>query len=292
MPNQYFLPQNTSEFLFGSAGLTIENRALRLEKYIDIERDSDKCIHIKKISSESAKVNYLNFSEKEKNFLKALNSDNQKISEAFRNKHSVTGRLQSRLLIGMGNASVFETALTFHKPYGFPYIPGTAVKGVLRSFIINEYFGSDEDRAMECPMFIKAFGCGPTKKVPGRDSRRGELVFLDAFPKSIEKLDLDVMTPHYGDYYGNKDQKNPPPTDDGNQTLLHFTPFPRAQNLLSDFAAINIRLTATNSDIKRLEIYSRKSWNFQASVRKQMSDTDLCKGYLTADNFRRKNYEQ
>lgn len=48
-----------------------------------------------------------------------------------------------RLIVGLGNESVYETSMTLHHIYGIPYIPGSAVKGVVRSYVIQEVLGKD-----------------------------------------------------------------------------------------------------------------------------------------------------
>ena len=35
---------------------------------------------------------------------------------------------------------------------------------------------------------------------------QGEVIFFDAFPLSAPTIEVDVMTPHYGEYYSKKDQ--------------------------------------------------------------------------------------
>jgi CRISPR-associated protein Cmr6 len=43
---------------------------------------------------------------------------------------------------------------------------------------------------------------------------RGNIIFFDAFPMTTPKIEADIMTPHYGDYYGDSDnKKNVAPTD-------------------------------------------------------------------------------
>jgi CRISPR-associated protein Cmr6 len=44
----------------------------------------------------------------------------------------------------------------------------------------------------------------------GTQENRGKLLFYDAYPKSIDKLELDIMNPHFGDYY--MDGKEPTDT--------------------------------------------------------------------------------
>ncbi|MFW5916583.1 MAG: type III-B CRISPR module RAMP protein Cmr6 [Bacteroidota bacterium] len=123
---------------------------------------------------------------------------------------SFTMKPQWRLVIGLGNESVYETAITLHHIYGIPYIPTTAIKGVFRSWVIQEYFDSDEEKAMKrSKSFCDIFGC--TENSVHKETQQGNVIFLDAFPDSFSKDNLqpDVMTPHYGEYY----QGKKPPAD-------------------------------------------------------------------------------
>jgi CRISPR-associated protein Cmr6 len=135
-----------------------------------------------------------------------------------------------RLVVGLGNSSIYETSMTLHHVFGFPYIPATGVKGALRNFIINKYFpltpderGSTkeenygsikEKNALKAEWFCRMFGCEPNS---GRKTAKGDalafisdLVFFDAYPTQAPKVTLDVMTVHYPDYYG---EKKLPPAD-------------------------------------------------------------------------------
>ena len=135
-----------------------------------------------------------------------------------------------RLVVGLGNPSIYETSMTLHHVYGFPYIPATGIKGALRNYVINNYFelskeertrikqedwGTEkEHRALQKVWFCQMFGCPPGS---GRKNRKGEptsyigdIVFFDAYPTQAPNIDMDVMTVHYPDYYGDK---NLPPAD-------------------------------------------------------------------------------
>ena len=46
---------------------------------------------------------------------------------------SCEGTIDWRLIVGLGNESVYDTSMTLHHVYGIPYIPASAVKGVVRS---------------------------------------------------------------------------------------------------------------------------------------------------------------
>ena len=52
---------------------------------------------------------------------------------------------------------VQETNMTLDHVYGIPYLPGSAFKGVVRSWVIQEYFGNNENLAMRDMDFIARF---------------------------------------------------------------------------------------------------------------------------------------
>lgn len=110
-----------------------------------------------------------------------------------------------RLIVGIGHESVYETSITLHHIYGIPYIPGQAVKGVTRSWIITEIFGGKEgnkdEGALSDKLFCRIFG-SPKDSIRGE--HQGSVMFFDAFPLIVPKLEVDIMNPHYGDYYGKK----------------------------------------------------------------------------------------
>jgi CRISPR-associated protein Cmr6 len=53
-----------------------------------------------------------------------------------------SGYTESRLVVGLGADSVLETALTLHRIYGYPFIPGSALKGVSRLVALLEVAGA------------------------------------------------------------------------------------------------------------------------------------------------------
>jgi CRISPR-associated protein Cmr6 len=127
-----------------------------------------------------------------------------------------------RLIVGLGVDSVYEIGITLHHIYGIPYIPGQSVKGALRSYIINEFFGKnegdDQNGALADPLFCDIFGCPP--KSFYSEARQGLIWFFDAFPTSTPKLEVDIMNPHYSDYYSGNGNK--PPADYYNPIPIPF----------------------------------------------------------------------
>jgi CRISPR-associated protein Cmr6 len=127
-----------------------------------------------------------------------------------------------RLVVGLGNASVYGTSLTLHHIYGVPYLPASAVKGVTRNRIIAECFenieGNNNSGALNDPGFCLIFG-SPGNSALG--ARHGLVYFFDAFPVSEPTLCLDVMNPHYREYYSDKN-RNIPPADHYNPVPINF----------------------------------------------------------------------
>jgi CRISPR-associated protein Cmr6 len=144
---------------------------------------------------------------------------------------------QWRFASGLGGESVYETGITLHHVYGIPYIPASSAKGVVRSWVILNKFGNKEEDAIRDEWFIDLFGCpdqiandrGKFKSKYGSEvgvSRKGNIVFFDAFPTKEQTIEADIMNPHYPEYYAGKK----PPTDFQNPIPVLFltvakTPF-------------------------------------------------------------------
>lgn len=95
-----------------------------------------------------------------------------------------------RFISGLGREHPVENGFAWHHSLGTPYLPGSSVKGMLRSYLatwadtpgadITRIFGPREDK---------------------NNHAVGSVIFLDAIPTQPVTLEADVMTPHYGPYY-------------------------------------------------------------------------------------------
>jgi len=108
-------------------------------------------------------------------------------------------KVQARLAVGLGGEAVLETAITLHRTYGVPYIPGSALKGLAASYAHKRLEGETWRKGGEAHMIM----FGNTKSA-------GYVAFFDALyvPGSGHKgkaLWPDVITVHHPDYYGGKD---------------------------------------------------------------------------------------
>lgn len=105
------------------------------------------------------------------------------------------------LAIGLGNATPLENGLALHHTYGFPYLPGSALKGLARRAALHHGL-SQEEMAL---LF-------------GEQKGAGHIVFWDGWPdpKSPRPLQKDVITVHHQAYYGTRGKVWPTDFDDPN----------------------------------------------------------------------------
>jgi len=146
----------------------------------------------------------------------------------------------SPLVIGIGGAHPSEVGLTFHWTLGVPYLPATSIKGLCRFAFeveeINRFSSEDELRAQR--QILRSLWTGKAICDEGKRPRQepllssdhtnphwpatvehfgsqdamGTVRFLDALPLPDGlALQLDIMNPHYPDYYAQKNGPNGSP---------------------------------------------------------------------------------
>jgi len=98
---------------------------------------------------------------------------------------------ESRFVTGLGREHPIENGFAWHPTLGAPYLPGSSIKGMLRAWAIM-----DEQRGVA----DKILGCQESPE--GTNGQVGMVILFDAIPLGPVKLEVDVMTPHYADYYG------------------------------------------------------------------------------------------
>ena len=123
--------------------------------------------------------------------------------------YCATSQLDWRMVIGLGGDHVQETNMTLDHVYGIPYLPGSAFKGVVRSWVIQEYFGNDENLAMRDKDFRAVFGS---------QESAGKVQFLDVLPAGGVHFEIDIMNPHFSTYYTGSAF----PTDDQRLKQIYF----------------------------------------------------------------------
>jgi CRISPR-associated protein Cmr6 len=226
--HQQISPQN--------AGLIFERFAPNWEGYPQIKGDG-----LKAALSASTRA--------DKNLLSAWNTRWEKIVTAAR-AHSFELQTDWRLIAGLGRKGSLEVGFTFHR-YGFPFLPGSSIKGLARARGLLEIaaklgeqalkklhekilhtdpkigllgaldvaLSHEEEKDFETDMI----DCGAEvnsiemakafRAIFGTTESAGRVVFFDAIPSSSElpTLEMDIMNPHYPDYY--KEGSKEYPTD-------------------------------------------------------------------------------
>ena len=198
----------------------VSNPKLLLEKYIPFYKPGAD----KKVEINDAKTNVYELL-KGRNFqdvdfyITKLNRRQKEVSDI-----NFTLATKSRLIVGLGSGSVLEVSIKLHFIYGFPYIPSSAIKGVLRAYKILEKAGFDlkkygdfekkiekgEQIEEEHKAFVEIFG---------NQKKRGSLIVLDALPDKFPALEEDIMNLHYQDYYS----KQGPPIDKNPNPIKFLT---------------------------------------------------------------------
>jgi CRISPR-associated protein Cmr6 len=134
-----------------------------------------------------------------------------------------------RLIAGLGRKGALEVGFTFHR-YGFAMLPGSSVKGIARAWAfyqiaeqlklegevlstLDEVLSeADENKYAEglnqfSPMNEAKELSQEFRKVFGTTTQAGMAIFFDSIPAKPPRLKLDIMNPHYPDYYGDKENK-------------------------------------------------------------------------------------
>ena len=137
-----------------------------------------------------------------------------------------------RLIAGLGRKGPLEVGFTFHR-YGFPILPGSSVKGVARAWAFSElaerlqesnlpqlegilalpeqdkYQEQFADRYHQSRPEVVAMAAD-FRAIFGTTGTAGLAIFFDAIPAGQPRLQLDIMNPHFPDYYGDKNGHVPP----------------------------------------------------------------------------------
>jgi CRISPR-associated protein Cmr6 len=148
-----------------------------------------------------------------------------------------------RFVAGLGRKGSLEVGFTFHR-YGFPILPGSSVKGVARAWAflwlaeqanvnplaeLDEVLSADgeDDEKEEKKKYLRWRAAQPDevqqladdfRVIFGTPATAGRAVFFDAIPANPPKLELDVMNPHFPEYY----KGNAPPTDWQSPVPVYF----------------------------------------------------------------------
>ncbi|MEX1028026.1 MAG: type III-B CRISPR module RAMP protein Cmr6 [Candidatus Paceibacterota bacterium] len=130
-----------------------------------------------------------------------------RLAEACRRQRQMVTRLGGKVLVltnpdrfvtGMGREHPLENGFAWHHTLGVPYLPGSSLKGMLAAWLREE---TDEWDWNSRRWKLETNGA----RWFGTQGQAGQIIFFDMLPLKPPTLCVDVMTPHYGPYYLNKE---------------------------------------------------------------------------------------
>ena len=141
---------------------------------------------------------------------------------------TLTATLKTRLITGIGQTHPAETSLVLDHNLGIPYIPATTLKGLTRLghilfMLENNNLPENviqQDRDKKPYLDLSANSFDNQHKLFGSEDKKAKAIFLDAYPLTIPELEVDILTPHYKNYYTNPGHN--PPTDTENPVPVQF----------------------------------------------------------------------
>ncbi len=131
--------------------------------------------------------------------------------------------LDWRIVVGLGGKTVLETDVTLHHLYGIPFIPGSALKGLARAYTAGEdkeyYIPMNRPKDERKPSMKEETDHPDVQRFFGTQKEAGTVLFFDAMPLNGQvQFVVDIMNPHYPEYYGG----NKPPTNDQSPVPVTF----------------------------------------------------------------------
>ncbi|MCX7845568.1 MAG: type III-B CRISPR module RAMP protein Cmr6 [Dictyoglomaceae bacterium] len=170
------------------------------------------------------------FTKLEEKLIK-FNERNQKLIETLESygyiKISFEATCSWRLIIGLGATHPQETSMTLHHIYGIPYIPGSAIKGMTKHWAVLKFadhmtkeenkdfteiveeISKTLEKGENFDLTVDGITFSDLIQIFGTQKEVGKVIFMDAYPIGKINLKIDIMNPHYPQYYSEKE----PPTD-------------------------------------------------------------------------------
>lgn len=226
------------------------------KKYIDQEEDTRR--NIPKIDGNETRLKNL-YEKIDSNYISnVLNKKNESLSKYLKeleNKNYAIFekkfKLQSRMILGIGETTATEIGMIFDYTTGVPYIPASSIKGVIRFSYIQDLIKKLEsdnelrskvielehnknnesnevliENAKDTNIYLLFGGDKLIKEIDKQNeywilegTYSGAIKFFDSYPVKKPKLDIDIINVHYQDYY--KDGSIPP-TDTMDPKPLKF----------------------------------------------------------------------
>jgi CRISPR type III-B/RAMP module RAMP protein Cmr6 len=192
--------------------------------------------------------------------------------------------LGSRMMVNLAGGVVENAGIALDRCFGLPLIPGSAVKGITRVqalWEIREAKNEEKIRLLRLAMLLFGYGahdlCGDFGWAGGvREAQsiadeigaqdfKGCACFLPAYPTTAPTLVVDMVNPHYPQYYsGNPDR---PCAEDNESPIPNYFPAVEAKSAFG-FAALLNRVPNLPNITAATLLAQVKQWLERAITRK------------------------
>lgn len=192
--------------------------------------------------------------------------------------------LGGRLLVNMAGGVIENAGIALDRCFGLPFIPGSAVKGIARAqalWEIREAKPGERPGLLRLAMLIFGFGSNDLKGKGdfawaggasaaqavaaqlGSTDFKGSACFLPAYPTTPPTLVVDMVNPHYPDYYRGQRQR----ADDDESPIPNYFPAVEAGSSFG-FAVVLNRVPQLEAVTLESLLHQAKEWLQRAVTRK------------------------
>ena len=192
--------------------------------------------------------------------------------------------LGARLLVNLAGGVIENAGLCLDRCFGLPFIPGSAVKGIARAQALWETHdarAADKERLLRSAMLLFGFGTNDIKATGdfgwaggaaaakaiadeiGSNDFKGCACFLPAYPTTPPVLVVDMVNPHYQEYYRGRRAK----AEDNESPVPNY--FPAVETGASFGFAVLLNREPPISNVTPDELlHQAKQWLERAITRK------------------------
>ncbi len=208
---RYPLPTDTSQIFQNKARTLCDNLSLLLDRYVGYIDDWK--------FDEKQKAEFFRQLTQNRPLTQDLVRANyqrwQRMVGVLPHSQTFTASPEWRMVVGLGKSSILETSMTCDRITGIPIIPGSALKGLAASYaMLCELEKTDRGEAETDSDF---------KAIFGTQGETGAVIFLDAVPTKLPKLEVDIMNNHHPNYYGDNTGNTPPAPWDSPNPVYFLT---------------------------------------------------------------------
>ncbi len=215
---EIILPKSTRQNL-EDFPLTSRHPGLQLDKFGKIpEGESSGAMELQKRA-----IREVTNVEGDRRMLKALNDRRTAMLRGL-GARVTSMTAAGPLTLHLSRPGTWENAgICFHPVYGFVYLPGSGIKGIVRSFAETVWASAQEDKEQAWDKIDEIFGFSPRSEAhkfrseerpgwrpasirPKDGGAAGRIVFHDAWPETWPPLEVDIANNHHTGYYGEKNE--------------------------------------------------------------------------------------